>query len=280
MPKSAQLFGRYIRTQGKYRRATFRKYQITRVIPNNAAGRVPSASSQMGLFHSDDFNAHWRLSAFNTMYRKRLKPFTVFRKLESEGLKTSIKDLRVTPSAMYAMDDKGGLDGYLLQTPPQELRSATGEKLRNLMYTYMEKPELMSWNLPWRRLVQKRNLADPWYARYKHSLQMAQNATRRDQSHRRFSPYFLPKNDADLYPARDRFVQAEAPSLDLWWKKDPKLEAAFRKRLESAKSFEEASPDHEVPGSFRKGEGMGGGGGQGSPRPRSKTYRWRQLRSY
>ncbi|CAL1153657.1 unnamed protein product [Cladocopium goreaui] len=42
------------------------------------------------------------------------------------------------------MDDAGGFDNYILRTPPQELRSATGEKMREVMYFYMKNPEAKS----------------------------------------------------------------------------------------------------------------------------------------
>ncbi len=99
--------------------------------------------------------------------------------------------------------------------------------------------------------------------------------------HDRYSPYFLPRDYADLFPQRDLPVGEDSPSaLNLWWNSDSKLEEGFRRRLAEAKSFEEAHPDHREPGSYRKGDGAGGGGGQGSARQRSKTYRSRQVRPY
>ena len=281
MPKSLSLFGRYIRQQSKSSRLTFRKYQITKLIPNKAAGRVPSASSQTGLFHDDDFNAYWKLSAFNTMYRKRSRPFVMRKDFISNKLNSRIAGMRVTPSALYAMDDKGGFDEYVLRTPPEEMRSNMGEKLRNVMYFYMENPEIKSWGVPWRTFIRKRDQADPWYARYVSKLRTAYVEDKLDSAHSKFSPYYLPKNNADLYPQRDSFSKSGGiTKLNLWWKETAKTEQAFRSRLSNAKSFEEAFPDHRESGSYRKGEGAGGGGGQGSPRPRSKTYRARQLRSY
>lgn len=282
MPKSLSLFGRHIRQQAKFRQWTFRKYQLTKLIPNNAMGRVPSAASQMNLWHNDDFNAYWKLSAFNTIYRKKTSPFTTRKEFKSDKLNSTVAGMRVTPSALYAIDDKGGFDDYILRTPPEELRSNTGEKMRRLMYYYMDKPDVRAWSLPWHVLARKRDKADPIYARYRHELKKAENQTRLEKSHSGYSPYFLPKSDAGLYPQRDMFSGSRsAPKLDLWWKKSPQLETEFRRRLTEAKSFEEAHPDHREPGSYRKGEGAGGGGGQGrTVRPRSKTYRGRQLRSY
>jgi large subunit ribosomal protein L28 len=281
MPKNLSLFGRYIRHQAKSCRLTFRKYQITKLIPNKAAGRVPSASSQMGLYHNDDFNGYWKLSAFNTMYRKRTKPFVVNKDFVSDKLNSKVSDMRVTPSALYGIDDKGGFDEYVLRTPPEEMRSNTAEKLRSVMYYFMEHPDIKSWGMPWKTFLRKRDRADPWYARYRTSLVRADRHKKLDVGHSRFSPYYLPKDPADLYPQRDVFINKQnAPRLNLWWKETTRLQDAFRKRLGEAKSFEEAHPDHRDPGAYRKGGGAGGGGGQGSPRPRSKTYRARQIRSY
>ena len=282
MPKSLNLFGRFIRNQNKFCQKTFRKYQVTKLIPNNAMGRVPSAGSQMGLWHSDDFNAHWNVSAYNTIFRKLTRPFVASKSYASENLNSSNVSVRVTPSAMYGMDDKGGFDEYIMRTPPEELRSNLGEKMRHLMYFYMENPRFKEWGLPWKVLARKRDQADPWYAKYCFNSRMTRARVRAHESHRAFSPYFLPKADSGLFVQRDRFLEGEsAPKLNLWWKQDPRIEAAFRYRIEEGKSLEEAHPDHREVGAYRKGHGAGGGGKSGgNPRPRSKTYRNRQLRSF
>ena len=150
------------------------------------------------------------------------------------------------------------------------------------MYYYMENPDVKEWSLPWKVLLRKRDRADPWYARYRHGLKKVYYSKQLDRAHEKYSPYFLPKTDDGLYPQRDVFAGGKsAPKLDLWWKSDPKVEEAFRKRLTEAKSFDEAYPDHREPGAYRKGEGAGGGGWSGANvRPRGKTYRNRQTRSY
>jgi large subunit ribosomal protein L28 len=282
MPKSLSLFGRYIRNQNKNCLRTFRKYQITKLVPNNAMGRVPSAASQMGLWHGDDFNAYWNVSAFNTIFRKRTKPFVISKDFHSDKLGSTVRNLRITPSAMYGMDDRGGFDEYVMRTPPEELRSNSGERMRSLMYFYMEKPEIKEWGLPWRTLLRKRDRADPWYARYRYALKRTAAKARLQSTHKRFSPFFLPNSTDGLFVQRDTFVDGcPGPKLNLWWKANPKIEEAFRSRLAEAKSFEEAHPDHRELGSYRKGEGAGGGGRSGgNVRPRSKTYRSRTLRSY
>lgn len=46
------------------------------------------------------------------------------------------------------MERFGGFDEYILRTPPQELRSFFGEKMRKLLYYYMKHPEIRKWGLP------------------------------------------------------------------------------------------------------------------------------------
>lgn len=281
MPKSLSLFGRYIRRQAKVHQWTFRKYQLTKLIPNNAAGRVPSAASQMNLWHNDDFNAFWKVSPFNTLYRKRTKPYSEQKVFHSELLGNRPVKVRVTPSALYGMDDKGGFDNYILRSPPEELRSTTGEKMRDVMSFFRQHPVIRAWGIPWNVFIRKRDRFDPVYARYRAGLRKASHESRLGQQHQKYSPYFLPKSDEGLYPQRDVFVDRAAPRpLNLWWKNNNVVQKAFRKRLSEAKSFEEAFPDHNEPSGYRKGEGAGGGGGQGTPRPRSKTYRSRKSRPY
>ena len=282
MPKSSNLFGKYIRNQNKFCQKTFRKYQVTKLIPNNTMGRVPSAGSQLGLWHADDFNAKWNVSAFNTIFRKRMKPFVATKDFMSGKLNSGTTSVRVTPSAMYGIDDRGGFDEYIMRSPPEELRSNAGEKMRRLMYFYMENPSIKAWGLPWKVLLRKRDQADPWYAKFCFKLGKRMGKLRAHAAHKPFSPYFLPKSDSDVFVQRDRFQdEGVGPKLNLWWMEDPRTEAAFRHRLDEGKSFEEAHPDHRELGAYRKGEGVGGGGKSGgNPRPRSKTYRSRQVRSY
>jgi len=236
----------------------------------------------MNLWHADDFNGYWNVSPFNTIFRKRTSPFVISKDFDSPKLGSIVRNMRVTASAMYAMDDKGGFDEYIMRTSPEEMRSNAGERLRNLMYYYVENPKIKKWGLPWKTLFRKRDLADPWYARYRYALKRKASVLRLQKSHQRFTPYFLPQSGDNLYVQRDVFVGGSSgPKLNLWWKENPRIEVAFRRRLETAKSFDEAHPDHREIGSYRKGEGAGGGGWSGSNvRPRSKTYRSRSTRSY
>merc|ERR550537_837821 len=112
-----------------------------------------------------------------------MTPHTHRRDFESEALNTTIYNLRVTPNALYSMDDAGGFDEYILRTPPQELRSNTGEKMRQLMYFYMKHPEIKSWGLPWKVLMRKRNQSDPYYARYCHEARKARSVSATETQH-------------------------------------------------------------------------------------------------
>lgn len=179
------------------------------------------------------------------------------------------------------MDDAGGFDEYLLRTPPQELRSATGEKMRDVMYFYMKNPEVKKWGLPWKVFLREKARRDPHYARYAHEAKKEASGVAVARQHAKFSPYYLP-SQAMLHPARQEFIEGSVqPELNLWWRESKALEAAFRRRLGEAKSFESAHADHREPVGFRYGHTMGGGGPPNtSPRKRGKTHRFRHSRPY
>ena len=48
----------------------------------------------------------------------------------------------------------------------------------------------------------------------------------------RYSPYYLPKTDGTMHPARQEFLPGTDENivgkLDLWWKQTPELEKGFR----------------------------------------------------
>merc|ERR1712039_384963 len=212
---------------------------------------------------------------------KYLYPNHSKKDFESEALNTTIFNLKVTGSALYSMDAAGGFDNYILRSPPEELRSATGEKMREVMYFYMQNPHIKAMGLPWKVFLRKKNQKDPAYAAYEHEAKKAASGRVVAQQHARFSPYYLP-TQALMHPARQEFVEGSIqPQLNLWWKEGPALEAAFRRRLSEAKSFERAHADHREPMGFRYGQTMGGGGRNNTtPRKRSKTHHFRQLRPY
>merc|ERR1712176_859934 len=149
------------------------------------------------------------------------------------------------------------------------------------MYFYMKNPEIKDWGLPWKIFLQKRSRKDPEWARYAHEAKKEASGRHVAQQHARFSPYYLP-SQALLHPARQEFVEGSLqPKLNLWWREGPALEAAFRRRLSEAKSFERAHADHREPMGFRYGQTMGGGGRNNvCPRKRSRTHHFRQLRPY
>jgi len=281
MPKNLSLFGAYLQGVGKKLQRGFKRAQITRVVPPKAYGKTPSASSQMALWGGDDFNSY-AIRRWNGAWKRRHTTPTWHRKdFESEALGSTIFNLRVTANALYSMDDAGGFDNYILRTPPEELRSATGEKMREVMYFYMKNKEVKEWGLPWKVFLRKRNQKDPAYARYAHEAKKEASGHAVAQQHARFSPYYLP-TQALMHPARQEFVEGSVqPKLNLWWREGPALEAAFRRRLGEAKSFERAHADHREPMGFRLGQTFGGGGRNNTcPRLRSKTHRFRHLRPY
>mmetsp|Transcript_30210 Transcript_30210/g.45524 ORF Transcript_30210/g.45524 Transcript_30210/m.45524 type:complete len:282 (-) Transcript_30210:229-1074(-) len=281
MPKNLSLFGAFLQRAGKTARRGFKRSQVTRIVPPKAYGRTPSASSQMALWHSDDYNNYANKKWSGRWNRRKLTPTNFRKDFESEALNSTIYNLRVTGSALYAMDDAGGFDDYILRTPPEEMRSATGEKMREVMYWYMKNPEAKAWGLPWKVFLRKRARSDPAYARYVHEAKKEASGRGMAAQHSKFSPYYLP-TQALMHPARQEFVEGSIqPKLKLWWRDNKALESAFRRRLGEAKSFEQAHADHREPQSFRYGQTMGGGGAQAhTPRKRDKQFHFRELRPF
>ena len=240
----------------------------------------------MTLWGEDDFNSHFRITPRNQIYNKRISPQTTKRDFQSKLLNTTIENLRVTPAALYAMDDAGGFDKYILHTPPEELRSNTAEKMRALAYFYKQHPDVKAWGLPWKVLMRKRDQKDPWYARLQHELRKEASIKRTAKQHAPYSPYFLPKDEVGFHPQRQRAPAAPEAGragspIERWWAESSALEAAFRGRLAQAKSFEERHTDHREPDAYTKGRKRGGGGPQAtSMRRSSKTHRARRVRPY
>ena len=153
MPKNLNLFGAYLQRMSRKLQKGFKRSQICKPIPPKAYGRPPSSGSQMSLWGMDDFNYFTRRSRINMVWSRRyLKPLWFRKDFYSNALNTSIYNLRVTSSALYSMDDAGGFDNYIMRTPPEELRSATGEKMREVMYFYQQRPDVKAWGLPWKVL--------------------------------------------------------------------------------------------------------------------------------
>eukprot|EP00931_Biecheleriopsis_adriatica_P003070 TRINITY_DN10434_c0_g1_i1.p1 TRINITY_DN10434_c0_g1~~TRINITY_DN10434_c0_g1_i1.p1 ORF type:complete len:282 (+),score=49.45 TRINITY_DN10434_c0_g1_i1:91-936(+) len=281
MPKNLSLFGAYLQNVSRKLQKGFKRSQITRIIPPKAYGRSPSASSQMALWGGDDFNNYTVKRWSGRWTRRHITPTNFRKDFQSDALNSTIYNLRVTASALYSMDDAGGFDNYILRTPPEELRSATGEKMREVMYFYQKNPEVKAWGLPWKVFLRKRNRQDPAWARYAHEAKKEASGASLAKQHAKFSPYYLPAQGM-MHPARQEFVEGSVqPQLNLWWRDSPALSAAFRRRLGEAKSFERAHADHREPMGFRYGQTFGGGGRNNTcPRARSKTHQYRHLRPY
>ncbi|CAD7934273.1 unnamed protein product [Amoebophrya sp. A25] len=266
MPRCKNLFGAHLRNQPKHFAYRYKRGWITKPIPAKAyATRPPSFASQMNLWHNDDFQFLAVCKLNMHKHRTKITPFQYRKDFESKKLNTIITNMRVTPSALYAMDDMGGFDNYIMRTSPEEIRSTAAEKMKNLMYYYEDNPTVKSWGMPWHILLRKKEQSDPWFARYKHTAFKAARPKRDAREHKPFSPYFLP-NESLMEPARQEFLPGSEDTdvtRNLWWKASPELERKFRSRLARARSFEEKVPDHREPGGFRRGHGMGGGGRHG-----------------
>lgn len=141
MPRCKNLFGEHLRNCYKRYQFRYKRKQITRPIPAKAYGtRPPSFASQMNLWHNDDYQ-RLTVCKFN-MHKHKVKivPFQNKKDYESRNLNCLVTNMRVTPSAQYAMDDMGGFDEYIKRSPPEEIRSCMAEKMKNLMYYYEDNP--------------------------------------------------------------------------------------------------------------------------------------------
>lgn len=234
--------------------------------------------SQQGLYHDEDFNFRTKVGKGDggigrrgdvrgnggmTKVRRMLHPYVMKKSIYSDGLNHRFKRLRVTLSALDAMERFGGFDEYILRTPPQELRSFFGEKMRKLLYYYMKHPEIRKWGLPARLMSRSWAQDDPWYARHFHSIRVARFRKALSKITSRHSPFYLPSAEKLILERQPFGVGVSAPKLNLWWKETPQLEAAFRRRLGEARPFERFVPTRETPDGYYKGKSRGGGGKHG-----------------
>ncbi|GIX64420.1 mitochondrial ribosomal protein L28 precursor, putative [Babesia caballi] len=296
MPRHACLFGKYLRLNGPVQRKGFKKNQIIHPIPVKAYGRVPSAASQTGLYHDEDFNYYSKVAFSLKRTRVKLKPNVFKKDFESRLLNTTVPNVRVTTSAIHAMTQAGGFDNYILNTSPEHLRSQLGERMRAVAYFYKQFPDIRAMQLPWKVFYTERSRADPAFAIHKHNMAKKRAEERAERERRRFSPFYLPPSHG-LMPERQPFRAdpshdpsdpghvaadmaeelAEAAGtaadrkLDLWWKRGGEQE--FRRQLGGATGFDAAHVDVDMLHAYRKGGARGGGGPQGKAvRRRSKTF--------
>ncbi|CDJ42249.1 hypothetical protein, conserved [Eimeria tenella] len=282
MFRNASLFGKYLRGLGKTAQKGFKKKQILAPIPVKAYGRPPSAASQCGLYHDEDYNYYTKISFSLRKHRRKLKPNVFKKDFESEGLNTTVKSLKVTTSALHAIDDAGGLDEYLLRTPPEEMRSVLGEKMKNVIHFYNQHPEIREWALPWKSFASAAARKDPCQALYRHLKGKELYEKRLREAQKQSSPYYLPSL-RNMHPVRQPFAEGtEPPQLPhLGWALNHIEAAALRRRLGMAVCQLRAQASHEEADGFRTGNNRGGGGQSGSSlRKRSKTHKWREIRAY
>ncbi|CDJ50711.1 hypothetical protein, conserved [Eimeria brunetti] len=282
MLRNASLFGKYLRCLGRGAQKGFKKKQILPPIPVKAYGRPPSAASQCGLFHDEDYNYYTKISFSLRKHRRKLKPNVLKKDFESEGLNTVVKNLKVTTSALHAIDDAGGLDEYLLRTPPEELRSVFGERMKAVIRFYDKNPDVKEWALPWKSFASAAARGDPCHALYRHLRGKELYEMRMREEQRRHSPYFLPSVHS-MHPMRQPFPEGSAdPQLPhVGWALNPAEATALRRRLGMGVNQVRAHASHEEADGFRTGNNRGGGGQSGSSlRKRSKTHKWREIRAY
>ncbi|EDO06321.1 hypothetical protein BBOV_II003660 [Babesia bovis T2Bo] len=288
MPRHACLFGKYLRLHGFVQRKGFKKNQVIHPIPVKAYGRVPSAASQTGLYHDEDFNYYSKVAFSLKRTRVKLRPNVVKKDIESELLNSTLTNVRVTTSAIHAMTSAGGFDNYILNTPPEQLRSQLGERMRSVAYFYKQFPDIRAMQLPWKLFYSERSRNDPVYTIYKHFMAKALAEKKLANEQKRYSPFYLPPSSG-LMPERQHF-KMDTPvgdispddstampndrKLDLWWKRENR-EAEFRDKLGTATGFDAAHVDVNFLHAYRKGGALGGGGPHGKAvRRRSKTFHW------
>lgn len=282
MPRCPSLFGKYLRCLGRSAQKGFKKKQIIAPIPVKAYGRPPSAASQCGLYHDEDFNYHTKVSFSLEKARRKLKPNVFKKDFVSDGMGCVVKNLRVTTSALHAIDDAGGIDEYVTRTPPEEMRSVLGERMKAVIRFYEANPHMKQWGLPWRTFASSSARRDPFQALYRHLRGKERYEQDMIREKSRYSPYFLPPLQS-IFPPRQDFPETSAKpkSLSLDWATQPTVEAALRRRLSMAVSQTRRHPSHEELDGFRTGNNRGGGGQSGSSlRKRSKTHKWREIRAY
>ncbi|BAM42318.1 conserved hypothetical protein [Theileria orientalis strain Shintoku] len=285
MARFPYLFGKYLRLNGRSQCRGFKKNNILHPIPVKAYGRPPSASSQTGLYHDEDYNYYTKVSYSLNKTRIKLKPFVFKKDFESKMLNTTVPNVRTTTSASYrdstaihAITSAGGFDNYILNTSPEHLRSHMGEQMRNVMYFYKQNPSFFSIGAPWKVFYSEFQRKDPMYSLYKHMVGKQTSEERRKMEMKRYSPFYMPPVQ-NLFPERQQFVNDDPNvKLNIWWKNDPQ---SFRNRLGAGRMFERSGVDINYADAYRKGEGRGGGGPSGkSVRRRSKTYRYNVTRPY
>uniref|UniRef100_A0A3B0NCV3 Uncharacterized protein n=1 Tax=Theileria annulata TaxID=5874 RepID=A0A3B0NCV3_THEAN len=278
MPRFPYLFGKYLRLNGKGQCRGFKKNQIIHPIPVKAYGRTPSASSQTGLYHDEDYNYYTKVSYSLKKTRIKLKPLVFKKDFESKLLNTTVPNVRVTTSALHAITSSGGFDNYILNTSPEQLRSQMGERMRNVMYFYKSNPDIMRLGLPWKVYYTESSRKDPVYAYYKHLTGVQKFEDRKLMESKKYSPFYLPPQQNVMVERQGFASEQEGMKLNLWWKNNPQ---EFRNRLGEARMFDRNGVDLNLMNSFRTGEGRGGGGPHGkSLRKRSKTFRYNITRPY
>ena len=93
-----------------------------------------------GLYAGRDVGFGNKVSHSERKTRRMWKPNVQKKRLWSEALQDFIR-FSVTTHALRCIDKAGGLDKYILQTPPEKLNSATGEAARARILEALEEQQ-------------------------------------------------------------------------------------------------------------------------------------------
>ncbi|OMJ90225.1 hypothetical protein SteCoe_7423 [Stentor coeruleus] len=104
-----------------------------------------SKKSQKGLYHAKDIRTGYSYTFSHKATKRTWKPNVHTKKLWSTTLNRML-ELPVTIEALRVIRKKGGVDNYLLNTEPQQVRSKFGDLLRSYIEKKKEDP---SWPVPY-----------------------------------------------------------------------------------------------------------------------------------
>ena len=96
--------------------------------PRKRDGPVSNRAAK-GLYGGRDVGFGNKVSHSERKTRRMWKPNVQIKRLWSEALQEFIR-FRITTHALRCVDKAGGLDSYILKTPPEKLNSTTGEIAR------------------------------------------------------------------------------------------------------------------------------------------------------
>mmetsp|Transcript_4172 Transcript_4172/g.8044 ORF Transcript_4172/g.8044 Transcript_4172/m.8044 type:complete len:210 (+) Transcript_4172:39-668(+) len=172
------------------------------MIIRSTPARFGSNRAKIGLYGGKDIGFGNKVSHSERKSRRSWKPNVQSKRLWSETLGQMVP-FRVTTYALRCIDKAGGLDNYLMKTPPEKLGSTAGEtaKARILMAMEMTEEEKAAFRA-----------ADILASRLK-SFEFADKKTRKGgvkaaKQHREGVQMMI-ERDAELREAKQREAEAE-----------------------------------------------------------------------